>query len=271
MRSFGLVGLLIVMGPSAARADQKQECLDAYKQAQLSRNSRDHLSSRDHLLVCASESCPKVGKQDCLLWLGENARLIASIVVSVTDERGAPVSGALVLVDGAVVATGVDARPVELTPGVRRVGVIVAGARLVEREVTILEGEKKVPVGFVIADPKPPPVVLPPPSRTVPVGVVVLGAVAALGVGGFISFGLLGNARKDTLEACRPRCDPNDVDVVRDAYFAGDISLAVGAAAAIGAVTWAVFRLKAKQPHVAHVALLPGGFSLSIAGDFKGL
>lgn len=77
------------------------------------------------------------------------------------------------------------------------------------------------------------------PRMRVPLGVYVLGGVAVAGVGGFVSFRLWGSLDFDELaRTCKPDCSSSSIDAVRQKYLVSTVSLAVGATAAVGAVTW---------------------------------
>ncbi|HEX7600258.1 MAG TPA: hypothetical protein VF316_01590, partial [Polyangiaceae bacterium] len=62
---------IVLLTTGAALGDEKQQCVDAYKQAQMLRKSGDYVTAREQLLICSKESCPPIVKQDCVPWLGE--------------------------------------------------------------------------------------------------------------------------------------------------------------------------------------------------------
>jgi len=265
---------IVLLTSGAALADERQQCVDAYKQAQMLRKSGDYVTAREQLLICSKESCPAIVKQDCVPWLGEITRGIGSIVVEATDASGKALSTAKVSVDGKVVATTLDGRAIDVSPGTHTIRIEAEGAPAVERSVALKEGEKnhaiKVELDVVVAKPasgtEPAPT-----SRPVPAGAIVLGIVGVVGIGAFATLGLLGNAKKSEMDACKPNCNPADVDTVRTQYIAADVALAVGGVALVSAVVWVLFRPEVKDTEPATsvgAAWLPGGSFLSLTHRF---
>jgi hypothetical protein len=84
-----------------------------------------------------------------------------------------------------------------------------------------------------------------PASRTLahepagpPLATYVLGGVAVVGFAGFAIFRITGAHDYDTLaHDCKPNCAPDAVDPVRRKYLLSNIGLAVGGAAAVGALS----------------------------------
>jgi hypothetical protein len=246
-----------------ARADEKQQCVDAYKQAQVLRKKGDYNAAREHLLVCSRESCPAMIKQDCVPWLGEIARGIASMVVLAQDPSGRALEAVTVTVDGRVVTEHLDGRPIELSPGTRTIRFEAQGAPAVERSITLKEGEKNHAVEVVLAVPPPSKPDVPPPPvtrRPIPGGAIALATVGVLGFGTFATLGLMGLGKRSSLDLCRPTCNPADVDVVRAEFIAADVAVAIGSAALVGATIWFFLRPEvAEQATTVAAAPLPGG------------
>ena len=276
MRAVFLLLPTFMLVSGAAMADEKQQCVDAYKQAQVLRKSGDYVTARDQLLICSRESCPPIVKQDCVPWLGELTRGIASVVVQATDASGKALSTAKVSVDGKVVATTLDGRPIDVSPGTHTIRIEAEGAPAVERSVVLKEGEKKraVKVELEVVAPPPPPKStepLAPTSRPVPVGAIVVGVVGVVGVGVFATLGLIGTARKSDLDACKPNCNPADVDTVRTQFIAADVALAVGGVALASAVVWILLRPEVKETEPTTsvgAGWLPGGSFLWLTHRF---
>ena len=275
MRAAFVLLPIVLLTSGAALGDEKQQCVDAYKQAQMLRKSGDYVTAREQLLICSKESCPSIVKQDCVPWLGEITRGIASIVVEATDASGKALSTAKVSVDGKVVATTLDGRPIDVSPGTRSIRIEAEGAPAVERSVALKEGEKshaiKVELDVVAAKPGSGTEPVLPSSRPVPVGAIVVGIVGIVGVGAFATLGLLGNAKKSDLDTCKPNCNPADVDSVRTQFIAADVALAVGGAALVSAVVWILLRPEVKETEPTTsvgAALLPGGSFLSFTRRF---
>jgi hypothetical protein len=110
---------LIVAGlmVSAARADQKQACSDAYQQAQILREQHKLVASREQLRVCAEASCPGFITKDCTQWLKEIDPRVPSVVLTAKNASGADVTDVKVTVDGAPLVTKLDGLAVDVDPG----------------------------------------------------------------------------------------------------------------------------------------------------------
>jgi hypothetical protein len=67
-----MIGGWVVLVPRAAWADpSRDECFDAYEQAQRLRNDRQLREARDRLATCASAACPAFVRSDCGAWLDD--------------------------------------------------------------------------------------------------------------------------------------------------------------------------------------------------------
>lgn len=267
-----LAALVALALAAPASADEKQQCVEAYKQAQMLRKKGDLTSAREHLLVCSRESCPAVVKQDCVPWLGEIQRAMASVVVLARDPDGKALEAVTVTIDNHVVTEHLDGRPIELSPGAHALRFEAAGAPPVERSITLKDGERARAVEVELSVPPPAkPTEAPPPvtRRPIPAGVFVLGTVGVLGVGAFATLGLMGMGKRSSLDACKPSCAPSEVDVVRAEFIAADVALAVGGAALAGAVVWFLLRPEVTEPATA-VGLAPtrGGFTFGVSRAF---
>jgi hypothetical protein len=183
--------------------------------------------------------CPSVVRGDCVDWLEQVDKSIPSVVVSVKinnkDELNARVT-----VDGNLVTTKLDGKPIELNPGVHTFKVESAPWPMNEQQVLVNEGEKNRVLDVRFGNPEPPRGAegpAKPEYRPVPVLTWVLAGVTVAGGVGFGVFGSMGKKEKDNLQkTCAPFCKDDDLKTVkRDLLFA-DISLGVGVLSAIGAV-----------------------------------
>ena len=73
---------------SAAPAVSKDECIAAYRNAQVLRLSGKLVESLAQLSTCARSECPQVLRNDCVPWLGEVTRSVPSVVFQARTERG---------------------------------------------------------------------------------------------------------------------------------------------------------------------------------------
>jgi hypothetical protein len=239
---------LAALGPLDALAQRKDTCVDAHAEAQELRRRGQLRAARERLDVCAREKCPALVRKDCGAWLPEVEAATPSLILEVRDAAGRDTSEVEVLVDGERVAERLDGRAIEVDPGDHVVVVRAADGKLIEQRVSVREGERmrRVTASFEPpAPPKAPPLRVPPPAtaadRSPPRGGVspwawVLGGVAVVGAGGFVTFAALGRAKQDELDDCRPTCVLDDVDLMRRDYLVADISLGVGVLAAAGAL-----------------------------------
>lgn len=232
-----------LVGPEVARAADKDLCASSYLDAQRARRGGALLDARAHLQACLRE-CSDAARPDCATWLEEVERTLPSVVV-VVERGGAEIDLATAWVDGRRIED--RTRALEVDPGRHRVRV-EAGGTTTERDVDVREGEKarRVVVSLDVAPaadqapsprspstPAAPPAAADAPSRT---PTVVFGVVAGVALGTFAVLGLYGLGRESKLDACAPRCQPDEVASVRRFYIAADVSLGVAVLAGAAAV-----------------------------------
>jgi hypothetical protein len=228
-------------GLPAARAQDKQACAAAHEEAQIWRQKGSLKASRDRLKVCARDACPALLRSDCVTWLEQVERSMASVVFE-AQKGGADLVEVRVFLDGALVASRLNGRSVEVEPGEHLLRFEAPGVAPLERRVVIREGEKSRLVSAIF-DPGPPPR-RPAPRRPVPVGVYAFGALGLAGFAGFAGFGLAGRIGENELreENCAPNCDRGRTDAVRKKYVLANASFSVGAVASAGAAIWYLLR-----------------------------
>ncbi len=223
----------------AQASDPKVRCATAYEQAQRTRKDGALLASREHLLVCAEEACPAILRSECVKWLGEVELATPSVIVVAEDATGAEIVDVTVTIDGARVLERLDGRALPLDPGVHVFRVERASGEVIEQKVLVREGEKRRPVSVRFGASATPAAPIDRPTPSVPTGTWVLGAVGVVGLGAFAAFQISGRSQKSDLDACAPRCHPDEVDSVRRTFVYGDVALGVGVAALAGAaIVW---------------------------------
>jgi hypothetical protein len=211
---------------------------------------------------------------------------IPSLIISL---RGATDHGrASVLVDGVTVTDAAYRFGLRLDPG-HHVVVARIGTKEAKAEVDLVEKETKE-VALDVPSPEPGaeantpslPAHVDASTRPVPIPAFILGGVAVLGIGVGTTLALVAKHRQSGLESrCSPRCAPDEVGTVRSTYLAADVSLGVGAAAAIGAAVVYLGRGEASAPSsstqaarsnaspwMISVAPQPGGTLLEARGKF---
>jgi len=243
--------VLALFWPSLAVADKPRECAEAYEMAQVERKAGHIRAALENLTICASESCPRFLRRDCIQWMSESQSGQPSVVFSVR-QNGVELTSVEIACDGRPLTRVVDGKAVALDPGAHRFTFRIEGAHPTEKQIIIREGERnrivEVDLDGVARQPgkgdapaalDPAQSVLaplksadaPPAPSTLSAPVVSYGLVGlgVLGVSGFAVFGLWGNSQKDNLErTCSPFCRSSQVDEVHTKYIVADTCLAVG-------------------------------------------
>ena len=245
-RGLFLAALLAPGGAFAKPDELKQQCVDAYDQTQALRSAGKLRLARDSAVICAQAACPSVVTKDCVPWLEALEKSLPTVVFSARDRAGQETTAVRVLMDGVLLAPRLDGLAVTIDPGEHVFRFELDGQPPSETRTLIREGEKNrhLDVSFVPPPPPPATFTLPPTS------VLVLGGVGALALGSFVTFALLGQGQKASLEkSCAPRCTDAEVSSVRTKLTIGDVSLVTGLLA-LGAGT-TLFLLDRQAPTAA--------------------
>ena len=255
------LALALVLATGAARADveaKKLACATAYEQAQRLRNADRLLAARAQLSVCSDPECPSVLRGDCATWLGEVDRAIPKVILMAEDASGSELTDVRVELDGRLLSTRLDGKPLAVDPGTRRFRFVRADGAEVEELVELTPGEpaRRVRARF----PKRREVEPEGTSSGVPTATWLLAGVGVAALAGFGYFALDGRAKKNDLDGCRPSCNPDDVDAARRSFVIGDVLLAVGVSALAGASI--VYVTRPEEP------LAPSALSLGMRGAF---
>lgn len=236
--------LLVLASAEPAWAEAKT-CGAAYEEAQVARSESRLRAARDELASCMRAECPEFVRNDCARWLNEVELALPSVVL--VAKRGATeLEDVRVLLDGAPLLERIDGKAVAVDPGRHVLRFELAGRAPEDMEVIIHEGDKNRVLEASFPDEARPalPASLPPgraaeaPNRVVPYALL---GVSALGVAGFTSFALLGNADKHELErTCSPSCSMGQVSALHTKYVIADVSLATGGVA-LGVASYLLF------------------------------
>jgi hypothetical protein len=273
-RALALV--LVAAYPHVASAqvstEQKVKCANAYEQAQRTRNEGLYRSSREHMLVCADEACPKVLRDECAKWLGELDTVIPTVLVVAKDGKGDEVSDVTVSVDGVKLVDHLDGKALPVDPGTRTFRFSRAGSDTIEQKVLIREGEKRRVVNVTFGSPSTPPPEQPSTKTTssgVPVSTWILGGAGIVALGISVPMYASYFKKKSDLDdsecARNSTCDPDDVAPVKRQLVYANITSAIGVVA-IGAAVFIWVATPTKLTTVsAGVAPTPGG----VAGTFR--
>lgn len=264
-----LVGILAAASlawsaPARAGNDDMKTCADAAEKAQRSRNEGKLKDAREQLVVCARSVCPGVIRKDCEPWLSELDARLPTVVVSAKDGAGKELLDVRVSIDGALVTSKLDSRPIPVDPGPHAFKYERDGSPAIEKSVVFREGEKNrvLDVVFESEAPKKEPVAekekeKPTEVAGAPIAGLVFAGIGALAVENFVLFDLSAKGSADTLRGtCAPRCAQSDVDSVSGKLIIADVSLGVGIVA-LGVATYLLITHYSAKP--AHVQIGLGG------------
>lgn len=252
-----------------AGADEKRTCVDASDHAQTERADGHLAAARAELLVCSREACPPLVRQFCEKWLGEVWAASPSIVIRMNDSQRHDMTDVRVLVDGALVATALEGRPLDIDPGVHVLRYEPVGAPAFEHKIVVVEGEKNrvlvetIPsAGTTLAIAATLPVDRSSnqvddldrhtTGRSVPLGTYILGGVGLAAFAGFLYFAVSGQG--DYNSCVSQVCSASTEDSIKVRRVLAWSSLGV-AIAAVGGGAW-VF-LAAPSGKRTRVGLLP--------------
>jgi len=245
-------------------SSDKSSCLAAYDKAQQLRKTGKLSQAREQLALCARETCPSAAKQDCAQWLAEVDASLASILIDARDASGNDVAAVEVSVDGKLLTSKLENRPLNVDPGTHNIRFEMADADPIEQEVTLRKGEKDHRIQVLFRRPGEgartvePAGVIPkkktaldenekpndaiknstvaagPPDDNsqragAPALAYVFGGLGLVGVGGFAFLAVTGKSTEQDLKTtCSPRCKEADATAVQQRYLAADIALGVG-------------------------------------------
>jgi hypothetical protein len=240
-----LVGVAIAaalcLGSRPARADTADSCATSAESAETLMRSHRWSLARPELVACAREACPRVVRKDCVAWLAEVDDRTPTVVVRATDSRGRDVVGARLLVDGALVAAGLDGTARPLDPGKHVLRLEISGAAPVSQEILAAEGEHARLVSMTFAAPltaegasdaaRPAPTERAAAPSVTPayvlagVGLVALGAFAVLDATTYSDY-------RSAESGCGQTgsCSPSTTSSLRARFDAAAVLLGVGVA-----------------------------------------
>jgi hypothetical protein len=242
------LAMIVALAPlRAAHADgaSPSQCAASYADAQRLRQRGQLLAAREASRVCASASCPAVGRTDCATWIGELDRAIPSVIVVARGESDSDARALRVTVDGAPRSDAAQGRAIEIDPGDHTFRVERDGDAPLEQVVTVFQGERDRVLRFELravpvakGPDAPTPAFDGSPSYT---PAIALGATSAIALGVSAWLGLSGRNDLSKLRStCAPTCSDDSVDPVRRKLVASDIALGVGVVAAAFGVYFVV-------------------------------
>lgn len=234
MKRAVLVALLVLAAsaPSVASAEPKDACITAYEQTQTLRKDGKLVSARSQAEICARDTCPALLTKDCARWMTELDASTPSVVFEARSATGTMLSDVRVSVDGVVLASRLDGKPVAIDPG-KHVFHFESGGAVSDERVLVREGEKNRHVRVTLA--ANPEEAHAAGARPIPMGVWIFGGASVVALGVSAAFALDGFAKKGSLEDCKPRCAPSDVDAMSASFTVADVALGAGIMAAAAA------------------------------------
>lgn len=250
MQGFAVVPLVLLFSTAVlAQETAKKVCIERHAESQKLRKAGKLGEAKDLLVQCASEECPAPIREECGKWAEEVEASLPSILIEVRGDDGALRSDVEIWIDGTRRAESLTGLPLPLDPGEHEIEIRPARQKPEKRRVLVNVGAKGQSVAFSLAKK---PVSKRAGSGTAlrkaaprseakgtPTAAYVLGGVGlvALGVGGY--FGYTAKTRADALEDCRPHCDRDEADAMRQKALVADISLGVGVVAlGVATVLW---------------------------------
>lgn len=231
------VPLFVLASTRDAVADP-EACAKAYESAQAQRHESKLIEARRDLVTCSQDACPAVLRKDCVAWLSEVEAEVPAIAIRVRVD-GCDRTDAKIEIDGALVPSAADGRPIEVNPGPHVIAASVdSHSRKQDLVVTTKDKHRAVTMAFGTAvlcgpsgQPSPPPrSTADAPQTTRPVSplVYVLGGVGIVGLGVGTGFGISAWSQKGTLDDCKGACISADVDTMRRTFLVSDIAGVVG-------------------------------------------
>jgi hypothetical protein len=137
-------GIAWADGQAPDRMPDKIECIAADTDGQSLRLAGKLLQARRRLAVCGAASCPTIVRDDCVERIADLEVAQPTVVFTATNGDGRPLIAVRVTVDGVVVATRLDGRPLPVDPGEHLFGFDALGRTTAEMRLTLHEGEKRV-------------------------------------------------------------------------------------------------------------------------------
>jgi hypothetical protein len=139
-----LAGTAWADGSAPEKTPNKIECIAADTDGQSLRLAGKLLQARKRLAGCAAASCPAIVRDDCVERIADLDVVQPTIVFTATNGDGRPLVAVRLTVDGVVVASRLDGRPVPVDPGDHLFAFDALGRVSAQMRLTLHEGEKRV-------------------------------------------------------------------------------------------------------------------------------
>lgn len=277
MRLLGLAATAataVLVGPSAARAQSKEECAAAFDRAQDAREAASYRVARKLFVSCTSEACPTLIRDDCAEELDALQRNVPTVVLRAVDPSGGELVHVRVLVDGAPLVSVLTGTPVDVDPGQHVFRFEADGHAPSQQTLFVRAGEKNrmVDAYLDVADGAPRA------SRADAGRPVLLWTTGGVAVASFITAAAFGISSMIAHSDCEDRagtldhCSSGDVDRMRVGFLVADVAAGLGLVST-GVFAYFLFRPPASSRHAPSVAIdatprTEGGGLLRLRGNF---
>jgi hypothetical protein len=229
LRAPHLAASVVLLWAPAALADgptpapSKQACIGWNTEAQSLRTAGKFAAGRALLLQCQNPACPGAVRDDCTERLDELERQQPKIAFA-AKVGGEDRSAVTVAIDGTVVATRVDGRPLLVDAGEHRFTFTTEGVAPITKQFVLREGDRSRSEQIVFEAPAAVVAVTPPTTPTPPekpventpppfpaprteggsvVPAIAVGATGVVAIGVASVFGLIASSRwKDAQDLC---------------------------------------------------------------------
>ena len=140
MRQHIVLAAALALAPHVARAEplSKEACVDAHSRGQDAKEQGKLTLARKLFLSCAQSSCPTAVQSDCARFADDLSSLQPTVNFVARDGNGNDLPNTSIYVDGQLVATVIDGKPVEIDPGSHSVKFTNAGR---DEMVTVVIGQ----------------------------------------------------------------------------------------------------------------------------------
>ena len=270
-----LVGALLVLPPASARADVRQECVQAADEGQILRDQGKLVEARQRFVSCARDACPSVVANRCAEWLAEVGRELPSVTFRALDASGKELVDVSVLIDGTPTLGSLDGRSIPMNPGPHHVRFARVGDSDVDLDVIVHAGDRARAIEGRFA--RKAAALLEPAASSKSAGFhFPLLAGVSLGVSAvsFVTMGVLvGTTASDVnhlRSTCAGSCSASDVSSANTRIVVANVAMGLGIATAAGAgVLLVVANVGDHARAPDHAILLRAGpGSLAILGSF---
>jgi hypothetical protein len=263
-------GSLLASTSLAAPVFADDPCVDAHAQGQIVRKAHQLVEASEQFHACAQQMCPAMVQKDCVVWLDEVEKSLATVVLTVEDRAATELARVDVRVDGRPLPNALDGRALRMNPGPHAFHFFdTADGSSLDQQVIVTEGERNRGIAVVLGR-------IPPPSRAQPSGLRtagwVLGGLGVVGLGVGTVAGVVAIGDKGSAHCVNDVCASGPLAGARSAAAVSDAGLVAGGVLLAGGVALLVLsrsggRENRPSASVAPLVAAHGG-GLAVGGCF---